>query len=110
MKFRYGVFFLASGGGPKGKKKGQPHLPWIFQNGSLSPSSSASLTPLSVAAAHPKIMQYHHQFPCITKSQNRKINWIILLLSINLLLRCLCSLVFSLIIVVVDSRRRCLLP
>jgi len=53
----WGFFFLASGGGPKGKK-GQPHLlPWIFQNGSLSSSSSASLTPLSLAAAHPKIMQ-----------------------------------------------------
>jgi hypothetical protein len=53
----WGFFLWVLEEDQKEKKKGQPHLPWIFQNGSLSPSPSASLTPLSLAAAHPKIMQ-----------------------------------------------------
>ncbi len=114
----WGFFFLASGGGPKGgKKKAQPHLPWIFQNGSLSPSSLI-LSPLSLWLQHilklcNRIINHHVRsifFPCITKSQNQLDHLVAFdqsaaALSLFLSL----SLIFSLI-VVVDSRRRCLLP
>jgi hypothetical protein len=53
----WGFFFLASGGGPKGGKKKRPTSCMDFSKWISISLLSDSLTPLSLAAAHPKIMQ-----------------------------------------------------